>query len=199
MKKVIILSTAVMLTVAAFAQDTIPKNSKDSLQMKSRNVDSLLSQGQQNLNKDPLGSSKPDSLFNKSNNTDSLNTTGLNGDSKLKTGADTTKVATMNSLNDKKAMADSSTSLAVTDRVMMKEEKMYLVKNGENTLLDKSYKLESGVVVSANGNVKFPSGKTVQLKNGQFIELRPIEKTPDSKTTTGTKKPVVKKKISHKN
>ncbi len=199
MKKVIILSAAVMLSVAAFAQDTIPKNNKDSLLMKSRNGDSLLSQGQQNLNKDPLGNPNPDSLFNKNNHTDSLNPTGLNGDSKLKTGADTTKAATMNQPNDNKAMADSSTSIAVTDRVMMKEEKMYLVKNGENTLLDKSYKLESGVVVSANGNVKFPSGKTVQLKNGQFIELKPIEKTPDSKTTTGPKKTVVKKKISHKN
>lgn len=186
MKKVIILSAAFMLGVAAYAQDTIPTINKKSLNNldttlnkskgilmdKMKNVDSTLSEGQQNLGKDSLS---------KNITTDTSNTTATTVDSKLN-GA-----------------VDSAAAVVLTDRVMMKEEAMYLVKDGESTLLDKSYKLESGAVISTTGNVKFPSGKVVQLKNGQFIELKPVEKTTDSKTSTTPKKIPAKKKPIRKN
>ena len=56
---------------------------------------------------------------------------------------------------------------------MMKDDKMYIVKNNESAILDKNYKLPNGVFVTADGSVNYPGGKTVKLKNGQFIELTP--------------------------
>ena len=197
MKKVIILSITAMLSVVAFAQDTIPKNNRDSSFMKDKNVDSILNQSQQNLNRDTtLVSPKPQSTFNKNNRTDSLDSTAMNGNSKMKSSVDTMKAATMNQQNENRAMADAAATIVLTDRVMMKDEKMYVIKDGQIAPLDKTYKLETGAIVSSKGEVKFPSGKTVILKNGQFIELKPIEKMPDAKTTTPQKKPVVKKKIN---
>jgi len=69
----------------------------------------------------------------------------------------------------------------MTDRILMRNDSLLIIQNGEATGLDKEYKLQSGAVVSIKGMVKYPSGKTVQLKNGQFIELTPSE--DDSKAT----------------
>ena len=204
MKKAIILSTAAaMFSIAAFAQDTIPKNNKDSLQKKMNEVDSSLNSKQKNWDKDSMNTSKTDSSLNK--NIDTSNTIGLNGDSKMKSGADssnntgdTTNNVAMNQRKDNKEMADTAAAVVLTDRVMMKEEKVYLVKDGENTPLEESYKMETGAVVSPQGKVKFPSGKMAQLKNGQFIELKSVEKPAEQKPVAKPKKPGVKKKPNSK-
>lgn len=89
---------------------------------------------------------------------------------------DTSATSSSNMSADKKANgSDASTSSkeTLTDRVMMKDDKMYIVKNNESAILDKNYKLSNGVFVTADGSVNYPGGKTVKLKNGQFIELTP--------------------------
>jgi hypothetical protein len=200
MKKAIILSTAAaMFSIAVVAQDTIPKNNKDSLQNKMKEVDSSLNTKQKDPDKDSLNTGKTDT--SSGNNTDTSNTVGLNGDSKWKNGADSTKKmndtagdVAMNQRKESKEMNDTTAAVVLTDRVMMKEEKVYLVKDGEITPLEKSYKIETGAIVSPEGKVKFPSGKMAQLKNGQFIELKPVEKPAGQKPAATSKKPAVKKK-----
>jgi len=162
MKKVISLCAVVMFGVTAFAQDTTSRFStgKDSAQ---RMGDSTMSQTQTHLKRD---------------------------------SAVTTSAATDSSVNKNQqaqqqtTVADSTAKVIPTDRVIMKDDKMYMVKSGDSTVLDKSYKLESGAVVSATGSVKYPSGRTVQLKNGQFIELKKAVTTETKKTTSVTKKKV---------
>ena len=82
----------------------------------------------------------------------------------------------------------------LTDRVLMKDDKMYMLKDGEATPLEKSYKLSSGAVVSTLGTVKYPGGKVITLKNGQFIEIKPAT-TQTERTKKSTKAVVVKKRV----
>jgi len=78
----------------------------------------------------------------------------------------------------------------------MKDNVMYIIQNGQTSNLEKTFKLESGAVVSSDGTVKYPTGKTVQLKNGQFIEITKVATTgsdEDTKATTGKKSTTTKK------
>ena len=174
MKKLIILSAAVLVSVAVFAQDTIPGKAKDSMQKKINRADTTLSRSPKKWTKDSANAAMDTMAGKNSSVVDTLNPTALNGDSILKNMKDTSKSIAVNPPGNSNTMSDSTAEKTVSDRVVMRDEKMYLIKNGENTLMDKSYKLESGAVVGVNGTVKFPSGKMVQLKNGQFIELKPI-------------------------
>jgi len=184
MKKVISLSVVIMMGISAMAQDstsTINKTmGKDSMQ---RSMDSTMTQTPATLNKDTaLGAVKPivDSARSAATSTK---------DSLAAKSVITTTTVTV--------AADSATKVIPTDRVIMKDDKIYMLKSGESSLLEKSYKLESGAVVSTTGSVKYPSGRVVQLKNGQFIELlKPVSSstTTDTKKTTETKKPASSKK-----
>jgi hypothetical protein len=78
-------------------------------------------------------------------------------------------------------------TVTLTDRIMMKDDQIFIVKNNESTVLDKNYKLESGVVITKEGLVKYPGGKSVNLKNGQFIELDPVSETGAAKKATQKK------------
>jgi hypothetical protein len=101
-----------------------------------------------------------------------------------------------NSNQQNNAQADASattTEPAMTDRILMRNDSVLIIQNGEATGLDKEYKLQSGAVVNIKGVVKYPSGKTVQLKNGQFIELTT---TDDSKTTEDKADKATKSKSS---
>ena len=101
--------------------------------------------------------------------------------------------------NNSSTQGDATTE-TMTDRILMRNDSLLLIQNGEATGLDKEYKLQSGAVVNSKGVVKYPSGKSVQLKNGQFIELTPAtdsksdkmssssEKTTKSKSSSTTKK-----------
>ena len=86
------------------------------------------------------------------------------------------------------------TSTVTSDRIIMREGAMYLLKNGETMPLENTYKLESGVLVMTDGSVKYPDGRLVNLKNGQFIELKSKTKKTEmnSSTNTSTKKVNVK-------
>lgn len=190
MKRIISLSVVAMLVgVTAFAQDTTLRSnsaSKDSMQ---KNGDSTLSQHSTTYNKDSSTST--------STTMDSTNTmaSGQNNSSKMSGSKDSSKSMNSHTQGNSTTVADTATKIIPTDRVIMKEDKMYIVKSGDSTILEKSYKLESGAIVSTTGNVKYPSGRTVQLKNGQFIELKkPVstdtKKITESKKTTTTKKHV---------
>ena len=91
--------------------------------------------------------------------------------------------------NNTQADASVSTEPPMTDRILMRNDSILIIQNGEATGLDKEYKLQSGAVVSTKGMVKYPSGKTVQLKNGQFIALAADEEKADkpAKKAAGTK------------
>ena len=102
--------------------------------------------------------------------------------------------------NNTQADASASTEPPMTDRILMRNDSILIIQNGEATGLDKEYKLQSGAVVSTKGMVKYPSGKTVQLKNGQFIELTPAadddSKATEDKTTKSKSKKSSKTKKS---
>lgn len=78
----------------------------------------------------------------------------------------------------------------VTDRVLMKEGEMVLIKNGEETKMQQAVSLPSGTVITPDGVVKKKDGTSVQLKNGQYIELKPA---PVKKESPAVKKVPVKK------
>lgn len=216
MKKLISLSVAAMFSLASMAQDTslnrgtvpppgamtppatmdtIPGNNRsqrDSSNMQWKNnpdrrgVDSSLDQRSDTSkwnHRDTSAMATPtpgdtSSMSNTSN--DDLRTNRSNQDS----------MATTHSA-DQNTQADSSqASEAITDRIVMRNDSLLLIQNGEAATLDKEYTLQSGAKVSTEGMVKFPSGKNVQLKNGQFIELTSAD-NDDSGTTD-------KKKEKHK-
>lgn len=59
----------------------------------------------------------------------------------------------------------------VTDRVMMKDGAMVIIKDGNMAPMDKAITLPSGTVVQTDGTLKKKDGSEVKLKDGQYIEL----------------------------
>ncbi len=59
----------------------------------------------------------------------------------------------------------------VTDRLMMREGAMILIKDGSVIPMDKEITLPSGSVVHKDGTLKKKDGSEIKLKDGQFIEL----------------------------
>ena len=97
-----------------------------------------------------------------------------------------------NRSQDSANMQEADTTL--TDRVIMRDDSLLIIQNGEASVLDKEFTLESGATISPEGMVKYPSGKEVQLKNGQFIEItkdskmdKPAKKTKEGKKTKKSK------------
>lgn len=173
MKKVFSFSVIIMLGYSAVAQDSLLRNNRDSMNSKMDNTMPVTP-----------STEKMDTALN-SNSHSTINSGGNTMDSTSKTveapanQTNTTVTTTVTT--------DTTTKVAVTDRIVMKDDKIYVVKNNESVLLEKSYKLESGVIVTSLGMVKYPSGKTAQLKNGQSIELKkPV--TTDAKKTSESKK-----------
>lgn len=54
---------------------------------------------------------------------------------------------------------------------LMKESKMWTLKDGVKSEQTDDVTLANGTIVMANGTVKSTDGQTVTLKNGQFIDL----------------------------
>ncbi len=78
----------------------------------------------------------------------------------------------------------------VSDRVMMKDGEMQVVKNGVVLKMTEDITLPSGMVVTKEGTVKKKDGTQVKLKDGQYIEM---DNTPSKaarlvKKKTGNKK-----------
>jgi len=113
-----------------------------------------------------------------------------------------------NNSSTSKTSADSSaTAEKVSDRITMADDKIYVIKDGDSSVLSKEYKLSSGASVMPDGTVKYPTGKSVNLKNGQFIELpkksesadvdsgtKATKKSTPAKKKTTTKKPTTTNK-----
>ena len=170
MKKFISLSAAICLTAMAFAQDTIPtpqaKNfPKDTVPLVNKNAwkDTSLAS---TANSDSMAKKWTD-------------TTSLSGNNKL---PDTTASAMATPTMTKKdtvptsnaqanAAADTSGKQVVSDRVMVKDDQVVVIKNGETTVLQDSITLSSGAVVTKDGTITYKDGKTKKLKNGQYIAL----------------------------
>lgn len=222
MKKLLSASIMMMITAAAFSQDTIPpqtvppstldtipanRSQKDSAdwndKMRSKDDTSTLDRSRSsqdsmranwpadsvNVNKDMdtrSESQATDTLSSMNNNTDSLsNATGNNN-----TDATNSNQATTGT--------ESGTE-QLTDRVIMKEDSMYIIRNGETMPLTEEFKLESGTTVATDGTVKYVSGKTATLKNGQFIELSANEGSSTKEDKKKMKKAIKAEKKKKKN
>lgn len=181
MKKVSIFSIVILLGYSALAQDTLSNKGKMKMDSMQVNKDTTLPLH----SKDKLDTANTGASGNTMNSTtNTLDSAGKStGNVTSQTQTTTTTVAT-----------DTTSKAVVTDRVIMKDDKVFMVKNNESVLLEKSYKLESGAVVSTTGIVKYPSGKIAQLKNGQFIELKKPVSTEVKKTVESKKSSVSLKK-----
>ena len=84
-----------------------------------------------------------------------------------------------------KTTKTTKTKKVVTDRVMMKDGEMLIIKKGVETKLENSITLPDGNVITADGMVKMPDGSSVKLKDGEYIKITPKKIT---KTTTKTTK-----------
>ena len=222
MKKVISLSAVVMLSFVAFAQDTLPKghsnaNPNNNLDTMTRHNNRLPKdtatknwnnpQHTDTTNNSTTSNTMSSDSMNTSNSASGNTTTGTmthdsssmsnsnhnmdNGKNTGTTNSSTTTTTSSSTTNTADSIKAYEKTL--TDRVMMKDDKMYMLKDGEATILEKSYKLSSGAVVSTLGTVKYPGGKVLTLKNGQFIEIKPAT----TATEIGAKK-VIKSKKSTK-
>jgi hypothetical protein len=216
MKKLISLSVVAMMSMAAFAQDTIPnrqnsnpsnrdtipgsnKNWKDTSSM-SRSQDSTYQRRNypDSLNVDTTSFARKNSMNDSSatttTDTDSLSTANSSQGATTNKDSMSTTSSTQTNTNTTTTTATADSATVLTDRVIMRDDTMYIIKNGETTNLSETFKLESGATVSREGLVTYPSGKTVTLKNGQFIEITKVttadndDKDSDSDMSTSDKK-----------
>lgn len=137
---------------------------------------------------------------NNNNNSGIANNRDSSNNGRVKKNQQDNDAATASSNHEAKETTATNTT-TLTDRVIMKEDKMFLIKNGESNPMEKNYKLASGAVVMTTGTVKYPGGRIVKLKNGQFIEISQKDKDAQAaKTTTvsktNKKKTVTKTKIT---
>ena len=171
---------------------TLYKKWHDSLQ-RANGLDSLNqldNTGRRNWERDSLESYKnngtwQDSTMNTKSNplnqADSNSRNKSQADSNFNKNEDHSK---LNSNKDKTITADATkTTKDLSDRVMMKDGEMVLILNGNEEKMDKDYKFPNGTLASPDGTLKMSSGKTVKLKDGQYLE---IKKTPTTKKKTKT-------------
>ena len=116
--------------------------------------------------------------------------TGTTGDSAAPSSM-ANSAGTNNSMNNNSSSISSSVPAAITskekeitDRVIMKDGQMMMVKSGDTTQMADKVTLSSGAVVMKNGSVKYKSGKVTQLKDGQFVNLTPVADEKMIKKTT---------------
>ena len=57
------------------------------------------------------------------------------------------------------------------DCCLMKNGKIYELKNGKETLIEKEMTLKNGTVVSPDGTCKMKEGKTMKMKEGQCCDM----------------------------
>jgi hypothetical protein len=55
------------------------------------------------------------------------------------------------------------------DHIKMKDNKVWVIKNGEKTELTNSITLTDGTIVMKDGTVKAPDGTTTMMQNGDAI------------------------------
>ena len=73
------------------------------------------------------------------------------------------------------------------DHIMMKDGKMWVVKNGVRTEMKEDMPLSNGTMVMMDGTVKMKDGKTKMMKNGSSIDMMgrmmPMKMKKSTKTT----------------
>jgi hypothetical protein len=62
--------------------------------------------------------------------------------------------------------------LRTEDHLMMKDGKMYQVKNGTATALTSAMTLKNGWTVAPNGNCQLANKETFQMRNGQYMDMQ---------------------------
>lgn len=67
--------------------------------------------------------------------------------------------------------AQSTQSSQMRDGFIMKKGKMIAIKNGQAKLVDKDIQLNNGSIITASGIMKTKDGKTVALKEGEYISV----------------------------
>ena len=151
MKKIIGLSLISILSLAAFAQDstttTTKLNRKDSLQKNGMKNDSGMNSTayRDSMSSNSTTSTMADSL---KGTTDATAANSQMLDS-LKAGSTTTQ--NPNNHQSNTSMSDSSSKVIGTDRVIMKDEKMYLVKKGDSSLCEATSTVKVLVVLPELG------------------------------------------------
>ncbi len=228
MKKVISLFSISLIAITAICQDTssmrrnpstgnfdtIPNmNNKqpDTSKWNNYNKDSTRL-GNQNPSLDTTRQQQPmegsrDSLnrgITPNTSSDTLNknqgNSGMNNTDSSKMTNNTGNTNSSTTSGSKDSSTTTTVAEKVSDRVAMADDKVYVIKNGDSSILNKEYKLSSGASVLPDGTVKYPTGKSVMLKNGQFIELlkKTTEEATKEETTTPAKKKVIKKLVAKK-
>lgn len=194
-------SITMMITAGSFAQDTIPptqtptvnildtipmnKSQKDSADwndktrsnMDTTTLDRTKSSQDSMQSKWQTESStmnKDSATMSEKQNSDTLTSMGNNADSVTNAPTENSKANAMDSSasnNSQSTMDSAAKTEAVTDRVIMRDGAMFMIRNNESTPLTEEFKLASGTTIGTDGTVKYVSGKTATLKDGQFIEI----------------------------
>jgi hypothetical protein len=60
------------------------------------------------------------------------------------------------------------------DYIMMKDGKMWMMKDGANSAIDKDITLSNGTKVTASGQVTAQDGKSMMMHNGDMIDLNGV-------------------------
>ena len=55
--------------------------------------------------------------------------------------------------------------------IMMKEGKLWVMKDGKTMMMEKDMTMSNGTMVSTAGNVTMINGKTMMMKNGDSIDM----------------------------
>ncbi|MFT3679027.1 MAG: hypothetical protein QM791_02065 [Ferruginibacter sp.] len=103
------------------------------------------------------------------------------------TAADTNASVKENNPGEKKSPAATTEEAEkkVSDRLLMKDGQMVVIKNGEESKMEKDVKLASGTLVMVDGTVKMKSGNVTKLKDGQYIALTPEKPVKKAKKKPG--------------
>lgn len=57
------------------------------------------------------------------------------------------------------------------DHVMMKDGKMWVMKDGKTMMMDKDMTMSNGTMVSTTGKVTMSDGKSMMMKNGDMMDM----------------------------
>jgi hypothetical protein len=182
MKKITGLITATLFAGLVNAQvDTLPMPRLDT---GIRKMDSL-PQEQWNRKDSNLGKWNADTAASLKS-IDSMQSNQWSKQSGAAADTTTGRLTTNDSSSsNKKVSTDTTTAIKLPDRVMMKDGKMFIVEKGAERKLEKDFVFASGLVVTPEGVVKKKDGSSVQLKDGQYLEIKPAavkkEKAPVKK------------------
>lgn len=70
------------------------------------------------------------------------------------------------------------------DCVMMKDGKMMIKKDGKMTSMEYDMTMSNGSVISPNGMVKMKDGKTMQMHNGDKMDMNGEMMRPEKKNNS---------------